>query len=162
MVGTKGFRVRYTNRILLKIKKQTAVKKLDLKLIEIINNLPYDYDIKVELVNVFEQPFLDAYVDEESQIFMAVIETLNDPYQIRYKTGSSYFERNYENEIERLKQKEHEKKVKEKALEIFEKYKNKPFQKEFALSEINGRMLAIVSSIQYRFLQDVKKEIENF
>ena len=140
------------------MKKQTAVKKLDLKLIDIINKLPYNYNVKIELVRAFEQPFLDAYVDEESQIFTAVIETLDDPYQIRYKTGSSYFETNYENEIEILNQKAHVKKVKEKALEIFEKYKNKPFQKEFALTEIHGRMVAIqISSMHYRILQDFKK-----
>jgi hypothetical protein len=144
------------------MKKQTAVKKLDLKLIDIINQLPYDYNVKVELVRAFEQPFMDAYVDEESQMFMAIIETLDDPYQIRYKTGKSYFETNYENQIEILKQKAHEKKVKEKAHDIFETYKNKPNQKEFALTEVYGRMVAIqINSIQYRFLQEVRKEIEN-
>ena len=146
------------------MKKQTAVKKLELKMIDIINELPYDYSIKVALVRAFEEPFLDAFVAEEKQINLAVLETLNDPNQVKYKGGSSnYFNTTYENEIEILEKKAHEKKVKAKAKEIFERHsKTGHLQKEFALTELYGRMIPLViNSPQHRFLQDVKKEIEN-
>ncbi len=146
------------------MKKQTAVKKLDLKLIHVINNLPYDYEIKVALVRAFEQPFLDAFVEEEKQINLAVMATLDDPNQVKYKGGSSnYFNTTFENEIEILEKKAQEKKVKAKAKEIFERHsKTGHLQKEFALTELYGRMIPLViNSPQHRFLMEVKKEIEN-